>query len=152
VRKIAALAVVAVQPKRDRPRRGGLAPHFPSERIGRTGVLCAERDLLCVFMADYDPAAYGDRIADEYDEWSHTYLQTDATIERLAELAGGGPVLELGIGTGRATVPLAARGLTVYGVEASETMVAKLREKPAESSYMSRSATSQTRTWAGRSR
>ena len=52
------------------------------------------------------------------------------TIEWLAELAGPGPVLELGIGTGRATVPLAARGLAVHGIEASEKMVQRLREKP----------------------
>ena len=81
-------------------------------------------------MADYNPAAYGDRIAGVYDEWSRDYLQTDATIERLAELAGPGPVLELGIGTGRVTVPLAERGLEVHGVEASQAMAAKLREKP----------------------
>ena len=81
-------------------------------------------------MRDYDPATYGDRIADDYDEWSGAHGQTDATIEWLAELAGPGPVLELGIGTGRATVPLAARGLAVHGIEASEKMVGRLREKP----------------------
>ncbi len=81
-------------------------------------------------MSDYDAAAYGDRIAGVYDEWSHAFLQTDETIERLAELAGPGPVLELGIGTGRVTVPLAERGVVVHGIEASEAMVAKLREKP----------------------
>ncbi len=82
-------------------------------------------------MSDYDAAAYGDRIAAVYDEWfPHAFLQTDASIERLAELAGPGPVLELGIGTGRVTIPLAQRGLEVHGIEASEAMVAKLREKP----------------------
>jgi SAM-dependent methyltransferase len=81
-------------------------------------------------MRDHDPAAYGDRIAGEYDAWADPHLQTDATVERLAELAGPGPVLELGIGTGRATVPLAARGLELHGIEASEKMVERLREKP----------------------
>jgi SAM-dependent methyltransferase len=81
-------------------------------------------------MRDHDPATYGDRIAAEYDEWAEPHLQTDATIERLAELAGAGPVLELGIGTGRVTVPLAERGLEVHGIEASEKMVERLREKP----------------------
>jgi hypothetical protein len=48
----------------------------------------------------------------------------------LAELAGGGPVLELAIGTGRLALPLAACGLDVQGIDVSERMVAKLREKP----------------------
>lgn len=81
-------------------------------------------------MGDHDAAVYGDRIAAVYDEWSHSYLQTDASVERLASLAGAGPVLELGIGTGRVTVPLAQRGLPVHGIEASEAMVTRLREKP----------------------
>jgi SAM-dependent methyltransferase len=82
-------------------------------------------------VSDYDARTYGDRIAEGYDEWfPHAWLQTDASIERLAELAGPGPILELGIGTGRVTVPLAQRGLEVHGIEASEAMVAKLREKP----------------------
>ncbi len=43
---------------------------------------------------------------------------------------GDGPVLELGIGTGRIALPLVQRGIEVHGVDASEAMVAKLREKP----------------------
>jgi SAM-dependent methyltransferase len=82
-------------------------------------------------VSDYDADTYGERIADVYDEWfPHEWLQTEASIERLGELAGAGPVLELGIGTGRVTVPLAQRGLEVHGIEASEAMAAKLREKP----------------------
>jgi SAM-dependent methyltransferase len=82
-------------------------------------------------MSDHEARTYGDRIADVYDEWfPHELLQTDASIERLAELAGREPLLELGIGTGRVTVPLAQRGLEVHGIEASEAMAAKLREKP----------------------
>ena len=81
-------------------------------------------------MSDYDARTYGDRIAERYDEtFPHAWLQTEASIERLAELAGPGPILELGIGTGRVTVPLAQRGLEVYGIEASEAMAGKLREK-----------------------
>ncbi len=82
-------------------------------------------------MSEHDARVYGDRIADVYDEWfPHDMLQTAASIERLAELAGRGPVLELGIGTGRVTAPLAERGLEVHGIEASRAMVDKLREKP----------------------
>ena len=48
----------------------------------------------------------------------------------LAELADGGRVLELGLGTGRLALPLAARGVDVEGVDASASMVAKLEAKP----------------------
>jgi SAM-dependent methyltransferase len=84
-------------------------------------------------MKGYDISTYGDRIADVYDHWhddSGYPFQTEESIELLAELAGPGPVLELAIGTGRLALPLAARGLEVHGVDASEAMVAKLREKP----------------------
>ena len=57
-------------------------------------------------------------------------LPTEQTVAFLAEVAGGGPVLELAIGTGRVALPLAERGLEVHGVDASEAMVAKLRAKP----------------------
>ena len=45
-------------------------------------------------------------------------------------MVGDGPVLQLGIGTGRIALPLVQRGIEVHGVDASEAMVAKLREKP----------------------
>jgi SAM-dependent methyltransferase len=80
----------------------------------------------------YGPETYGDRIADVYDELyaDAPFLETDATVDLLAQLAGGGPALELAIGTGRVALPLAARGVEVHGVDASERMVAKLRAKP----------------------
>jgi SAM-dependent methyltransferase len=79
-----------------------------------------------------DAATYGDRIADVYDDWygDAAFLETEAAVEALAELARAGPVLELAIGTGRIAIPLAARGLDVHGIDASEAMVAKLRKKP----------------------
>jgi len=78
---------------------------------------------------EYGPSTYGDRIADIYDE-SYPDLPSEQTVEFLAGLAGAGPVLELAIGTGRIAVPLAARGVEVHGIDASEAMVARLREKP----------------------
>jgi SAM-dependent methyltransferase len=39
-------------------------------------------------------------------------------------------VLELGIGTGRLALPLAARGLEVHGIDSSDAMVQRLRAKP----------------------
>jgi SAM-dependent methyltransferase len=54
----------------------------------------------------------------------------DATVVFLAELAGSGRALELGIGTGRIALPLAARGVPVHGIDMSRAMVARLRAKP----------------------
>jgi SAM-dependent methyltransferase len=78
----------------------------------------------------YDAAAYGDRIADVYDELPTHPRDADAAVELLADLAGAGPALELAIGTGRLALPLAERGVAVSGIDASEAMVAKLRAKP----------------------
>ncbi len=80
-------------------------------------------------MPDYDPTTYGDRIADVYDEWFAVPSDTEDTVGFLSDLAGSGPVLELGIGTGRVALPLAQRGHQVRGVDASEAMVEKLRAK-----------------------
>ena len=80
-------------------------------------------------MRDYDLADYGERIADVYDDWVQAIDPTDA-VDALAQLARGGPVLELGIGTGRIALPLAERGLEVHGIDASEAMLARMREKP----------------------
>jgi len=52
------------------------------------------------------------------------------TVDVLAELAGDGSALELGIGTGRIALPLAQRGVPVHGIDLSQAMVARLREKP----------------------
>ncbi len=79
-----------------------------------------------------DPAFYGDRWAEVYDQ-RHADHDAAATAEFLAGLAGpggGGRVLELAIGTGRVALPLAARGVTVEGLDASAAMVARLRAKP----------------------
>ena len=80
-------------------------------------------------MKDYDEATYGDRIADVYDEW-YRALDPAPAAETLAALGGGGAALELAIGTGRIALPLAAHGIEVHGIDASEAMVARLREKP----------------------
>jgi SAM-dependent methyltransferase len=48
----------------------------------------------------------------------------------LSRLAGDGPALELGVGTGRLALPLARRGVRVHGIDMSRAMVARLREKP----------------------
>ena len=84
-------------------------------------------------MAEYGPSTYGERIADMYDDWHDSPVDTEEAVAFLAGAAGEGPSLELGIGTGRVALPLAARGLVVHGIEASPAMVDRLREKPAGS-------------------
>ncbi|HEX3647579.1 MAG TPA: class I SAM-dependent methyltransferase [Pseudonocardiaceae bacterium] len=54
------------------------------------------------------------------------------TVDRLAELAAGGRALEFAVGTGRVAIPLAERGVDVTGIELSEAMLARLREKADE--------------------
>ncbi|MGE0600289.1 MAG: class I SAM-dependent methyltransferase [Dehalococcoidia bacterium] len=53
-----------------------------------------------------------------------------ATVDFLARLAGSGAAIEFAIGTGRVALPLAQQGIEVHGIDISEPMVAKLREKP----------------------
>ncbi|MGK4302132.1 class I SAM-dependent methyltransferase, partial [Klebsiella pneumoniae] len=48
----------------------------------------------------------------------------------LAELANGGRALELGIGTGRIALPLAATGVEVHGIDASPAIVEQMARKP----------------------
>lgn len=77
----------------------------------------------------FDPAAYGRQAAPGYDEL-HAELDPSAAVETLADLAGGGPVVEFGIGTGRMALPLAGRGLAVHGIEGSPDMADLLKSKP----------------------
>jgi trans-aconitate methyltransferase len=78
-------------------------------------------------MTEYEQHTYGDEIAGMYDQ---LYPDADpACIDLLAQLAGTGPALELGIGTGRIALPLRQRGVEVEGIDASREMVAKLQAK-----------------------
>jgi SAM-dependent methyltransferase len=71
-------------------------------------------------------------VAERYDsglgDWGDPAVIA-STVDFLAELAGDGPALELAIGTGRIALPLAARGVRVYGIDLSPDMVAQLRAK-----------------------
>ncbi len=76
---------------------------------------------------------FDEPVAERYDDGSRDMFSAEVlepTVELLAELAGGGRALELGIGTGRVALPLAERGVEVHGIDLSRAMVAKLREKP----------------------
>lgn len=80
---------------------------------------------------------YDEADAARYDEDNadvSTPEALDPMLDVLTDLAGDGPALELASGTGRVAVPLAARGITVTGIELSPHMTAKLHEKvPADS-------------------
>ncbi len=54
----------------------------------------------------------------------------EATVDCLVELTDGGAAMEFAIGTGRVAVPLAARGVSVSGIELSADMLDVLRSKP----------------------
>ena len=80
-------------------------------------------------MRGYSESSYGDGFADVYDDWYRGISDVDVTVATLRELADDGAVLELGVGTGRLAIPLAATGLAVTGVDASEAMLARLAAK-----------------------
>lgn len=75
--------------------------------------------------------------AADYDSWYETSLGRmadrlqGALVERMAQPRSGERVLDVGTGTGHYAVRLAARGLHVAGVDASESMLALARAKTA---------------------
>jgi SAM-dependent methyltransferase len=76
---------------------------------------------------------FDEPVAARYDESSADMFDpavVKPAVDFLAELAGDGAALELGIGTGRIALPLARRGVRVHGIDLSEGMVARLRAKP----------------------
>jgi SAM-dependent methyltransferase len=76
---------------------------------------------------------FGESVAARFDE-RYAHQADPAVVEPmvsfLADLAGDGAALELGVGTGRIALPLAERGVPVHGIDLSEAMVARLRAKP----------------------
>lgn len=80
-------------------------------------------------MDGFHEASYGDAFADVYDEWYGGISDVEATVRTLVALADGRPVLELGVGTGRLAVPLAAAGVEVTGVDSSAAMLDVLAAK-----------------------
>jgi SAM-dependent methyltransferase len=76
---------------------------------------------------------FAGRIAAEYEErWPELFAASaiEPVVRFLADRAGAGPALELGIGTGRLALPLRESGIDVHGLELSEDMVAQLRAAP----------------------
>jgi SAM-dependent methyltransferase len=81
----------------------------------------------------HDDGYFDEPVAARYDESSATMFEpaaVDPVVDLLAGLAGSGRALELGVGTGRIALPLAARGVPVHGIELSRAMAARLQAKP----------------------
>ncbi len=80
-------------------------------------------------MRGYRPVdSFGPEAAASYDD----HLRGDEVdaVDFLSSLAGGGPALELAIGTGRIALPLAGRGVPVSGIDLSRAMLDRLKSKP----------------------
>jgi SAM-dependent methyltransferase len=76
---------------------------------------------------------FAGKVAERYDAHLGERGDPDViaeTVEFLAQRAGDGAALELGVGTGRIALPLAQRGVPVHGIDLSPDMVAQLRAKP----------------------
>src|ERR1700685_2581697 len=79
---------------------------------------------------------FDERIAERYDTDAVDMFEPaslDPAVPFLADLAGEGDALELGIGTGRIALPLSQRGVRVHGIELSPAMAARLEAKPGAS-------------------
>lgn len=75
-------------------------------------------------------AAYGEAMADVYDRMFPRTLDVELASEFIATSTPSAPrVLEMGVGTGRLALPIAARGCEVHGVDASPRMLEKLAER-----------------------
>ena len=74
---------------------------------------------------------FGEEVAAWYDERSTSTVEVvNLIVDFLAAVAGDGPALEFGIGTGRIALPFASRGVAVNGIDLSGAMVTRLRAKP----------------------
>jgi SAM-dependent methyltransferase len=69
-----------------------------------------------------------DQIARIYDPWSRTVVEDVRFYVEEARRTGG-PVVELGVGTGRIAVPIAVEGIPVIGVDSSPGMLEVARER-----------------------
>lgn len=80
-----------------------------------------------------DCAEYGERIAEIYGDRYKTPDPSHA-IKAITEFCSTRPepILELGIGTGRIALPVSDCGIEVHGIDASQSMLSRLREKDVE--------------------
>jgi SAM-dependent methyltransferase len=82
-------------------------------------------------VSAYDP------IALLYDPWSASVIE-DISFYVDEALAAGGPVVELGVGTGRIAIPTALAGVHVIGIDSSPGMLAVCAERGREAGVESR--------------
>jgi SAM-dependent methyltransferase len=89
-------------------------------------------------MEGYTSTTYGAAFADVYDDWylgiSDADVSADLVVALARESAGDRRprVVELAAGTGRLTVPIAARDIDVVGVDSSPEMLARLHARDPE--------------------
>lgn len=82
-------------------------------------------------MDGFEPLqSFGPDVAARYDD--ELRGDEDQTVDFLVDVAAGRRVCEFAIGTGRIAVPLAARGVDVCGIDQSEAMLDRLRERTAD--------------------
>ncbi len=72
-----------------------------------------------------------DSIAALYDPWSRS-VKEDVDFYVAEARKAGGPIVELGVGTGRIAVPTAQAGVRIIGVDSSERMLEICRRRAAE--------------------
>ena len=74
-----------------------------------------------------------DRVdAEIYDAYTNASIEGDVEFYVDEARRAGGPVLELGCGTGRILLPIAAAGIDVVGIDRSVSMLTVLRRKVAD--------------------
>ncbi|MDP6901485.1 MAG: class I SAM-dependent methyltransferase [Acidimicrobiales bacterium] len=75
---------------------------------------------------NYLCSTYGDAFADVYDDWYQQVTDVEGTAALISNLSEGLDVLELGVGTGRLALPIAAAGVPITGVDSSSEMLKRL--------------------------
>lgn len=81
-------------------------------------------------MSEHSEGNSYDPIASLYDRWCRSVVEDiDFYVEEA--VLSGGPVLELGVGTGRIALPIARTGVRVIGVDSSPLMLERCREQAA---------------------
>ena len=79
-------------------------------------------------MSEHAEVSPYDSIASLYDRWNTSVVE-DIGFYTEEAVRSGGPVLELGVGTGRIAVPIALAGVPVIGVDSSAPMLERCRER-----------------------
>ncbi len=79
---------------------------------------------------EFSHSTYGDSFADVYDDWYHDITDAKATATFVAGHCVDGPIVELGVGTGRLVDALIARDLRVIGLDASSAMLSRCQPRP----------------------